>query len=120
MFALLDKVFMFDIALALFVATVIANALFFYIDDRWVFANNRGKRKTTTEIVKFIVFMTFSATFTFFITWQLHNQFGITPYIGQFISAAISTLLTFTGLKFWVFAPPRHHGLLPPRTPTKV
>lgn len=120
LFALLDRVFLIDITVALFIATLLANSLFFYVDDKWVFADTRGKRKTATEIVKFAVFMTFSAMFTFFITWQLHEQLAISPYIGQFISAAVSTLLTFTGLRFWVFAPPRHHGLVPPRTPTKI
>lgn len=120
LFALFDKVFLVDVVLALFTATVIANSVFFYVDDRWVFADTRGKRKTTTEIVKFIVFMSFSAVFSFFITWQLHEQFGLTPYIGQFITAAFATFLTFAGLRFWVFAPPRHHGLIPPRTPTKI
>lgn len=120
LFALLDKVFLVDIIVALFVASLLANSLFFYVDDKWVFADTRGKRKTTTEIIKFAVFMTFSAVFTFFITWQLHEQLAITPYVGQFISAGISTILTFIGLRFWVFAPPRHHGLLPPRTPTKI
>lgn len=120
LFALFESVLNYDIVLSLLIATVIANAAFFYVDDRWVFANTRGKRKTTSEIMKFIIFMSFSAAFSFFITWQLHLQLDITPYIGQFITAAVSTLLTFTGLRFWVFAPPRHHGLVPPKTPTKI
>ncbi len=48
LFALLDKVFMVDIIVALFVASLLANSLFFYVDDKWVFADTRGTRKTTT------------------------------------------------------------------------
>lgn len=120
LFAFFEQVMRIDVVFALLVATILANILFFYVDKRWVFANVRGKRKTTTEIMRFIIFMSFSAAFSFVITWQLHQQLGVTPYIGQFITAAVSTLLTFTGLRFWVFAPPRHHGLLSPRTPTKI
>lgn len=105
LFALLDKVFMVDVIVSLFIATLLANSLFFYVDDKWVFADKRGNRKTATEVVKFAVFMTFSAVLTFFITWQLHERLGISPYLGQFISAAISTVVTFIGLRFWVFAP---------------
>lgn len=120
LFTLLDKVFYVDHFQALLVATIAANALFFFVDERWVFNNNRKKRKTTTEIWRFVVFMSISALITFNITWQLDQVLHISPYIGQFISAALSTLWTFTGLRFWVFAPPRHHGLIAPKTPTKV
>ncbi len=120
LFAVFDQALGIGDFTALLAATIIANILFFIIDDRWVFKNTRSHRKTTTEVWRFIAFMSFSSLLTFTITWQLLEVFGITPYIGQFISAAFSTLLTFTGLRFWVFAPPRHHGLVPPKTPTKI
>lgn len=120
LFALFDQGLGFDYFMSLLIATVLANILFFVIDDRWVFKNKRNHRKTTTEVWRFVAFMTFSSLLTFTMTWQLHQLLGITPYIGQFISAAFSTLLTFTGLRFWVFAPPRHHGLVPPKSPTRI
>ena len=101
----LDKGLGVDKFQALLVATILANALFFIVDDRWVFTSTRGKRKTTTEIGKFIIFMSLSALLTFNITWQLYSLFGISTYIGQFISAALSITWTFVGLRFWVFAP---------------
>ena len=90
---------------ALLVATVLANALFFVVDDRWVFNSSKSKQKETSEVVKFVIFMSFSALLTFNITWQLYTNFGITTYIGQFVSAGFSVLWTFIGLRFWVFAP---------------
>jgi phage shock protein PspC (stress-responsive transcriptional regulator) len=36
----------------------------------------------------------------------LDYYFGISPYIGQFVSAAFFTLWTFGGLKYWVFHRP--------------
>lgn len=90
---------------SLLVATVLANAVFFVVDDRWVFSSSRKKRRASTDAWRFVVFMSLSALLTFNITWQLHELLGISVYVGQFISAALSILWTFVGLKFWVFAP---------------
>lgn len=92
---------------SLLVATVLANAVYFVVDDRWVFSSSRKKRRASTNAWRFVVFMSLSALLTFNITWQLHELLGISVYIGQFISAALSILWTFIGLKFWVFAPTR-------------
>lgn len=105
--AMLDQGFHFDKYEALLVATVFANALFFVVDDRWVFTSTKGKRKTDAEIWKFVIFMSLSALLTFNITWQLYSVLHVSTYIGQFISAGLSILWTFVGLRFWVFAPAR-------------
>lgn len=101
----LDQGFGADKFQSLLVSTVAANALFFVVDDRWVFGHARSKRKTTTEIWRFVIFMSISALITFNITWLLYSKFGVSTYIGQFISAALSIIWTFIGLRFWVFAP---------------
>lgn len=105
--AILDKGFGVDTFHSLLVATVLANALFFIVDDRWVFSDSRKARKPTVEIIKFVIFMSLSALLTFNITWQLYSLFGLSTYIGQFVSAALSITWTFIGLRFWVFAPTR-------------
>ncbi len=115
--AILDKGFNVDKYQALLVATVLASAVFFVVDDRWVFKNSRGKRKESAEIFKFVIFMSLSALVTFNITWQLYSLLHITTYVGQFISAGLSILWTFIGLKFWVFAPVRKQ-VRKPRTRT--
>jgi len=107
LFALFDKVFFVETTPALLVSTIAAYTVFFIVNDIWVFNRNRNRRRKTTEIWRFIVFMSLTALITFNITIQLLNQFGISPYVGQFISAALSITWTFVGLKFWVFAPPR-------------
>ena len=110
-FALMHGVLHMPSFYALAIPTVLSNILFFIVDDKWVFANARGKRKSPYEIVKFIIFMSFSAVIVFALTYTLEQTFGITPYIGQFISGFAASLWTFLGLRFWVFAPPRHHGI---------
>lgn len=103
--ASLDKGLGVDKFQSLLVATVLANALFFIVDDRWVFSDTRGNRKTSAEVWKFVIFMSLSALLTFNITWQLYTTFGVSTYIGQFVSAGLSIIWTFVGLRFWVFAP---------------
>lgn len=110
-FALLEGIFHMPSFWALAIPTVLSNIVFFIIDDKWVFANSRGKRKSPFEIVKFVIFMSFSAMVVFAITYSLEQFLNITPYLGQFISGFAASLWTFLGLRFWVFAPPRHHGL---------
>lgn len=103
----LDKGLSVDKFNSLLVATVLANAVFFVVDDKLVFTSNRKHKKTSREVFRFVIFMSFSALLTFNITWFLFKTFGISLYIGQFLSAALSILWTFIGLRFWVFAAPR-------------
>jgi putative flippase GtrA len=117
-YAFFDKVMHFPEFAGLAAASILANMVFFVVDDQWVFTSDRGhraKRKTKVEVVKFIIFMSFSAFLNLMLTHSLSKFAGITPYYGQFISAAVFTLWTFAGLRFWVFAPPRHHGIIPPK-----
>lgn len=90
---------------SLLVATVLSYAVFFFVSDRWVFNHNRDSRHSTTNAWRFVIFMSITALITFNITWYLQEAFGISVYIGQFISAGLSITWTFVGMKFWVFAP---------------
>lgn len=110
-FAFLDQTFNMPSFWALAIPTVLSNILFFIVDDKWVFADDKKSRDSSDGVIKFITFTITSAVLLFTITYTLEQQFGITPYIGQFISGLFSTAWTFVGLKFWVFAPVRHHGL---------
>lgn len=117
-YAFFDKVMHFPEFAGLAAAAVLANMVFFVVDDQWVFTSDRGRRarrKTRIEVIKFIAFISFSAFLNLMLTHSLSQFAGITPYYGQFISAAVFTLWTFLGLRFWVFAPPRHHSLIQPK-----
>lgn len=94
-------------------ATVTGNIVFFLVDRHWIYNAHNGKRKSSREIMRFIIFMTFNFFLNLFIIDQLKSQFDITPYIGQFIAAAFFTVWTFLGLHFWVFQPDhtRHSAL---------
>ena len=111
-YAIFDQILFFPSFYALAIPTVLSNVLFFIVDDKWVFTSKRGNRKSSYEILKFIIFMSFSGIVVFAITIVLEQYYNITPYIGQFISGFVASLWTFLGLRFWVFAPPRHHGVV--------
>lgn len=102
---ILDKGLKVDTFQSLLVATVLSYAAFFFVSDRWVFNHSRSNRHTATNAWRFVIFMSITALITFNITWYLHQLLGISIYIGQFISAALSITWTFVGMKFWVFAP---------------
>lgn len=108
-YALLYEIFHLPSFYALAIPTILSNLLFFVVDDKWVFANSRGRHKSQYGIAKFIIFMSVSAVAVFMMTLSLERYFNITPYIGQFISGITASLWTFFGLRFWVFAP-AHHG----------
>jgi len=121
-FMLFDKVLHFDEFSGLIIATVLANFLFFIVDDQWVFSEGRDRahgKKTKVEIVKFVAFIAFSAFLSIMLVHSLSIFADISPYYGQFISGAVFTLWTFAGLRFWVFAPSKHHGLIVTRPVAK-
>ena len=91
---------------ALVIASVIAHGFFFLADKEWVFADKTGRRKTSGEIGRFIIFMGINFFINIGIIQTLSIVYGITPYIGQFISAMFFVAWNFIGLKWWVFETP--------------
>lgn len=93
---------------ALALASIVAHILFFVIDKKWVFSTKTGKKKTSNEIRRFIVFMGGNYFLSLGLILGLETYFGISPYVGQFISAFLFSIWTWLGLRFWVFRHVRH------------
>jgi len=89
---------------ALAVASLIAHGIFFVVSREWVFNTETGERKSRQEIRRFIIFMGFNYFLNLAIIEGLRMYFGLSPYIGQFISGFFFGIWTYVGLKFWVFA----------------
>jgi len=96
---------------ALAIASICAHVLFFIINKEWVFNDKTGKRKTSSEIIRFVLFMGLGYLINLGIITGLSHYFGITPYIGQFVAALFFTVWNFIGLRFWVFQEIHHHAL---------
>lgn len=111
--------FLFDTAasvpypISFIMATITGNIVFFLVDRHWIYNSHNGKRKSSREISRFIIFMTLNFFLNILIVQGLNDYLGISPYIGQFIAAAFFTVWTFLGLHFWVFQPDhtRHPAL---------
>lgn len=97
--------------LALAIASICAHALFFIVNKEWVFDDKTGKRKTSSEVIRFVLFMGLNYFINIGIITGLSHFFNITPYIGQFIAAVFFTAWNFIGLRFWVFQEMHHHAL---------
>jgi putative flippase GtrA len=91
---------------ALVVSSLIAHGLFFLANRNWVFDDKTGQRKTSGEVVRFVIFMGINFFINIGIIQTLSIVYGITPYIGQFISAMFFVAWNFIGLKWWVFETP--------------
>lgn len=98
--------------LALSVASIIAHALFFVANSEWVFDEHGERKKTSGELTRFVLFMGLNYFINLGIIYALSHYLGITPYIGQFISAMFFTLWNFVGLKYWVFREANTHASL--------
>jgi putative flippase GtrA len=96
---------------ALATASIIAHALFFLADKEWVFNDKTGKRKTSGEVVRFLMFMGLNYFINIGIIEGVRVYFGISPYIGQFIAGWFFTFWTFIGLRYWVFREMRHQAI---------
>lgn len=97
---------------SLAIASIVAHILFFIANSEWVFDEKGKRRKSPGELTRFIMFMGLNYFINLGIIYSLSHYFGITPYIGQFVSAMFFTLWTFVGLKYWVFREAHHHASL--------
>ena len=93
---------------ALATASIFAHLLFFIADKEWVFDDKTGRRKTKSEITRFVMFMGLNYFINLGIITGLRVYFDIDPYIGQFIAGWFFTFWTFIGLRFWVFREMKH------------
>lgn len=102
-FAFFDNFTPLDQFYSLLIPTVLANILFFIVDDRWVFVHKGRSRETVAEAIRFFIFIIFSELIVFSMTMSMATYFSLTPYIGQFVSGFFMAIWTFIGLRFWVF-----------------
>lgn len=105
MFALCDQVF----GLSLFWAKLIANlfglTVNFVLERLWVFDDHKRRVKKLTIVTERYIFITIANLFIdYLIVRILRDSFGITPYIGQFISAGFFWGWNYLWYRYWVFA----------------
>lgn len=104
-FAIFDSLLHWPLFIAKQLANVIGLSVNYVLEDRWVFrgadsktqhAKRRGGRYIVITLINFGI--------DYLVVWQLKKA-GITPYLGQFVSAGFFTVWNFIWYKYWVFAP---------------
>lgn len=77
----------------------------------WVFKNPHLKGKTAAITSRYIIITLVDFVMDYFIVYEL-KQAGLTPYIGQFVSAGFFTVWNYVWYRWWVFPvrlpTPRH------------
>ena len=95
------------LSLAFLPAKMLANAVGltvnYLLQDKWVFSHTRHARKRRTSVLRYGLATAGMLLVDYLIVAGL-KLVGVTPYIGQFISAGFFTVVNFVLYKYWVFA----------------
>ncbi len=106
MFAFCDKVLGLDLWWAKLIANIFGISVNFILERIWVFADTRTHKRLTVVTERYIIITLINFLIDYLIVLGLKN-IGITPYIGQFISAGFFYVWNYVWYKFWVFAATR-------------
>lgn len=102
-FALLDVVFRIDFWPAKIAAYFVGVSLNFFIERFWVFGAKRlGKKQVEASAQRFYSLMFVNFLIDLAIVGGL-RELGLTPYLGQFVSAGFFTVWNYLLFKLWVF-----------------
>jgi len=112
MFALLYGAFGFGIVPAKIVSYIFGLLVNFALERFWVFDSRDARKNLDKVTAKYVVLSGINLVIDTLIVWSL-TKVGVSPYIGQFVSAGFFTVWNYIWYKLWVFA--RHATPLPKR-----
>jgi putative flippase GtrA len=101
-FFVLDKVFHSAFFWCKSISTLFGWTVNFLLQRYWVFNNPKLKKNQTEVTKRYVVITLVDFVLDFLIVYGL-KRIGITPYIGQFISAGFFTGWNYLWYRFWVF-----------------
>jgi len=105
-FALLDGIFGFPLFIAKQLANFTGLTVNYLLEDQWVFKKNRARTQYDKRRGgRYVLIMVINFGIDYMIVAGL-KEVGVTPYLGQFVSAGFFTFWNFLWFKYWVFA---HH-----------
>ena len=92
----------------LFVAKQLANVIGlsvnYLLEDRWVFNEKTRKTLQRRRTGRYLLLTFVNFGIDYLIVAGLKSV-GLSPYLGQFVSAGFFTVWNFIWYKYWVFAP---------------
>ena len=108
-FFVADKGLHWNLLAAKLSADVIGWTVNYLMQRYWVFNNTKLNKHQDEVTTRYVIITLTDFLLDYGIIWYL-KRIGITPYIGQFVSAAFFTGWNYLWYRFWVF---------PDRYPTK-
>jgi putative flippase GtrA len=84
------------------ISTLIGWTVNFVLQRYWVFKNPELAKHQTEVTSRYIILTVVDFILDFLIVYGL-KLIGITPYIGQFVSAGFFTVWNYLWYKYWVF-----------------
>ena len=101
-FFVCDRVFHFNLWWAKLTANVLGWVVNYILQRYWVFQNPEASVNQTQVTFRYGVITLVDFVIDYFIIWALKGA-GITPYLGQFVSAGFFTVWNYVWYKYWVF-----------------
>lgn len=105
-FAACDKGLHLSLWWAKLAANITGVTINFLLTRFWVFSGRNLKKDLPQVTSRYIVITLINFVIDYFIIRGL-KSIGITPYIGQFVSAGFFTVWNYLWYKLWVFATPK-------------
>ncbi len=117
MFALLYGLLGMDVISAKIISYVFGLSVNFILERFWVFATKNASKDMDGVTTRYVLLSIVNLCIDTLIVWGL-SRVGITPYIGQFVSAGFFTIWNYIWYKLWVFAQKTTPGPKRPAAPT--
>ena len=110
MFALCYSFFGLDIVSSKIISYVFGLVVNFLLERFWVFEDKDSRKNLDKVTLRYVLLSIINLGIDTFIVWGL-SQVGISPYIGQFVSAGFFTVWNYVWYKYYVFKAPavRHY-----------
>lgn len=104
-FALCFSIFKWNWLLAKAAGDIVGLSFNFYMQRYWAFDSPQLAHKTGRVSLRYLVIVAMNLAIDYAIVVGLHHYFGLTVYIGAFVSAGFFTAWNFLWYKLWVFNP---------------
>lgn len=105
-FFVFDSLFHWTLLWATSLSYLIGWTVNFLLQRYWVFNNPKLKKQEMEVTGRYLTISVVNLAINYLILWAL-KQGGMTPYIGQFVSAGFFTVWNYFWYKWWVFVPTR-------------
>lgn len=103
MFALCYSLLGLDIVPAKIISYLFGLSINFALERLWVFTGRDAQKQLDKVTVRYVILSGVNLGIDTAIVWGL-AQVGVSPYIGQFVSAGFFTIWNYLWYRLWVFA----------------